>query len=127
MSHANTSQGCAPVSHSHVVSALCLGRYWAYFRNYHGQTSETLHFNFSPDSCSVVCPVGAIYCGTSGYACALEAAKKKKEADKKPEAEDEEAVEEDATDDEVTTEEAEARTTERSTSEEVDYSEDEEE
>ena len=111
-----------------MVSALCLGRYWAYLRNYHGQTTETLHFNFSPDSCSVVCPVGAIYCGTSGYACALEAAKKKKEdAEKKPEAEEEEAVEEDAADDEVTTEEAEARTTERSASEEVDYSEDEEE
>ena len=88
---------------------------------------KTQHFNFSPDSCSVVCPVGAIYCGTSGYACALEAAKKKKDAEKKPEAEEEEAVEEDAADDEVTTEEAEARTTERSASEEVDYSEDEEE
>ena len=117
------------MSRSHVVSVLCLGTYWVFscFRNYHGQSLETLHSNFSPDSCSVVCPVGAIYCGTSGYACALEAAKKKKEADKKPEAEEEEAVEEDATDDEVTTEEAEARTTERSTSEEVDNSEDEEE
>jgi len=80
---------------------------------------------FGPDSCSIVCPVGAIYCGTSGYACALESAKKnKKEEDKKPEAE-EEAVEENATDDEVTTEEAEARTTERSANEEVDYNEDE--
>lgn len=28
----------------------------------------------SPESCSVVCPVGAIYCGTAGYACAIEAA-----------------------------------------------------
>ena len=29
----------------------------------------------SPESCGAVCPVAAIYCGTSGYACGIKAAK----------------------------------------------------
>ena len=41
----------------------------------------------SPESCSVVCPVGAIYCGTASYACALEAAQESAAAVEASEAE----------------------------------------